>query len=111
MLNDLKIMLNIKPDDTLQDDLLNLIIRNITSHINAYIGRPELPIQLEFIVLELATRRYQRVGSEGYQSESVEGHSISFYDLDKEMQPYLDILDKHKVDDDHLSRRGRVMFL
>ena len=56
-------------------------------------------------------RRFNRIGTEGMKSESVEGHSVSFYDLEKEFVPYHDVIDKFKAEDGTSTKRGRVMFL
>ena len=100
-------MLGIK--DNLQDDVLNVIISNVSSHLKAMLGK-EIPEHLEFIVIEIVVRRFNRIGTEGMQSESVEGHSVTFYDLSKEFTPYESIIDSEK-EDDGVSRRGRVFFI
>lgn len=100
-------MLGIK--DNLQDDVLNVIISNVSSHLKAMLGK-EIPEHLEFIVIEIVVRRFNRIGTEGMQSESVEGHSVTFYDLSKEFTPYESIIESEK-EDDGVSRRGRVLFI
>ena len=48
----------------------------------------EVPIELEYIVDEATIRRFNRIGSEGMKSESVEGHSITFDDSEDPLAPY-----------------------
>lgn len=94
--------------DSSQDDVLDILISNVSSHLKAMLGK-DIPSHLDFIVEEITIRRFNRIGTEGMQSESVEGHSITFYDLEKEFTPYEDIIDDNK-DDDSAGRMGKVMF-
>ena len=48
----------------------------------------EIPLELEYIVEEATIRRFNRIGSEGMKSESVEGHSVTFEDGDDPLAPY-----------------------
>ena len=103
----IKTVLDIK--DSLQDDVLDILISNVSNHLKAKLGK-DIPKSLEFIVEEITIRRFNRIGTEGMQSESVEGHSITFYDLEKEFTPYEDIINDNK-DDDGNEKRGKVMFI
>ena len=47
----------------------------------------EIPLSLEYVVDEATIRRFNRIGSEGMKSESVEGHSVTYLDGD-ELAPY-----------------------
>ena len=96
-------------EDSRQDDVLDILISNVSSHLKAKLGK-EIPKSLEFIVEEITIRRFNRIGTEGMQSESVEGHSITFYDLEKEFAPYEDIIDDNK-DDDRGNKRGKVILI
>ncbi|MEK4924115.1 phage head-tail connector protein [Cytobacillus sp. FSL R5-0569] len=106
MLNNIKILLGIK--DNLQDDVLDVLIKNVQSHLTVLLGK-QIPEELSFIVQEIVIRRFNRIGTEGMKSESVEGHSIAFYDLKDEFVPYADIIDSYKETVDE-PKRGRVMF-
>lgn len=106
MLEKIKTLLGVK--DALQDDVINLIVENVTSHLSLMLGKG-IPRELEFIVLEISIRRFQRLGSEGYKSELVEGHRVDFYDLDKEFDPYLSIVENHKEPVEPV--RGKVRFI
>lgn len=45
-------------------------------------GVEDVPEELEYIVVEAAVRRFNRIGSEGASSHSVEGESLSWSDAD-----------------------------
>jgi hypothetical protein len=67
-----------------------------------------VPEELEFIVEELTIMRFNRLGSEGMQSESMDGHSATYGDTDlrlfeREISEYI-----HGVTD---AKRGVVRFL
>lgn len=107
MLKRIKTVLDIEDDK--QDDVLDILISNVSNHLKAKLGK-DIPESLDFIVEEITIRRFNRIGSEGAKSESVEGHTITFYDLKDEFTPYLPIIEANK-EDDGLSRRGKVMFI
>ena len=108
MLNELKLMLGIDASDTSVDDKLKLIISAATSRLRLLLGGAEPPESLDYIVLEVSIRRYNRIGSEGMESHTVEGESISFSDSDfsgfeDDIQAYLETQKS--------SAKGRVRFL
>lgn len=107
MLERIKTLLGI--EDKLQDDLLEILLQNVESHLKALIGK-DVPSHLEYIILEITVRRYNRLGAEGMRSESTEGHTTTFYDLKDEFVPYRQIIDAEK-DDDGITQRGRVRFI
>lgn len=107
-LENIKIVLDI--EDSLQDGVLGILISNVTSHLKGLLGK-EVPTDLNYIIEEITIRRYNRVGTEGMKSESVEGHRIDFYDLKDEFVPYLDVIDDHRDDPTDEPKRGRVMFI
>lgn len=103
----IKVILGI--EDTRQDRVLDILIKNVESHLKALLKKEEIPSKLDFIVEEITLRRFNRIGSEGLKSESVEGHSISFYDLKKEFDPYLEIIYEY-ADGGDKGSRGEVLF-
>ena len=108
MLNNLKLMLGIATNDTDRDSLLLLIISSATARLKTLLGGLEPHESLDYIILEVCTRRFNRIGSEGMESHTVEGESISFSDSDfagfeDDIQAYLD---KQKE-----NTRGRVRFI
>lgn len=71
-----KVLLGIK--DALQDDLLRLIQELTEAHFKAYTKASEIPTDLEYMIVEVMIRRFNRIGSEGYTSKEIEGLSMSF---------------------------------
>lgn len=110
MLQKIKTLLGI--DDALQDAVIEQITADVTSHLTILLGKA-IPLELEFIVREISIRRFQRLGSEGYKSELVEGHRVDFYELSKEFDPYLSIIEKYQevAPPPEEVKRGRVMFI
>lgn len=112
MLERIKTMLDIK--DALQDNVLNIIIENVTSHLVGKLKRlndtiVDIPVELNYVIEEIAIRRYNRIGTEGMKSESVEGHRVDFYSLSDDFKPYDDIINGYEPPKQ--SKRGKVMFL
>lgn len=80
-LSDLKTMLQIKQDDTKRDEILNLIIKNTKQALSFKLGLKadkNIPSELDFILLEVSVKRYNRLANEGMSSYSQEGQSITF---------------------------------
>lgn len=108
MLKDFKILLGIPEDDTSQDSKLNLILSGTRSRLKALLGGQDPPESLGYIITDVAVIRFNKIGSEGLSSHSVEGESLSFSDDDfagyrEDIQTYLDSQEEAK--------RGRVRFL
>jgi hypothetical protein len=94
LLNRIKTLLGV-PDN---DELIYEITELTKSKILNYINEVELPLELEFVLVELTIQRYNRIGSEGIASESVDGKSVSYEDIFENYKPYLD---------DYISRSGK----
>lgn len=106
MLNELKLLLGIA-DDSL-DEKLKLIISTSTARLKVLLGGIEPPESLEYIIREVSIIRFNKIGSEGMKSQTVEGESMTFDDGDfvgfmNEIQAFLDTQNE--------SKRGRVRFL
>lgn len=78
MLENLKLMLGIDIDNTDKDPLLKQLIALATARLKGLLGGIEPPESLDYIILEVTIKRYNRIGSEGLSSHSVEGESLSF---------------------------------
>ena len=107
MLETLKMLLGFTEDDS-RDELLNKLIELATARLKLLIGGIEPPEELEHIIIDVAVARFNRIGSEGLSSHSVEGESLSFAENDfapfsEEIQAFLE---KQKE-----STRGRVRFI
>lgn len=108
MLESLKLMLGIASSDTDRDNLLKQLTASATARLKTLLGGIEPPASLDYIVLEVTIRRFNRIGSEGMASHSVEGESISFSasefeGFEDDIQAFLDTQKE--------SARGRVRFL
>ncbi|EGQ4261167.1 TPA: phage head-tail connector protein [Staphylococcus delphini] len=70
--------------DHLQDAQLNEIITNVVDELALRLPKKQahIPKELYFIVVEVSVKRYNKVGSEGMVSESVEGRSMSYEEDD-----------------------------
>ncbi len=76
-----------------QTDLVTILFNQSSAKILAYINESEVPANLAFILNELTISRYNRLGSEGITSESVEGIQYSY--MDNELLPYYTYLDRY----------------
>ncbi len=104
ILDEVKITLGLSSSDK-DELLLSLIKRNSQTVIN-YIKEQKVPMELEYIVVELVIARYNRIGSEGLNSENSDGVSFSYSnnlldsykkDLDRYIAYKKSQLDKVKV--------------
>lgn len=113
-LDEAEIIQNIKLDleitDNLQDELLNMLLKRVIKHFKAEYGVSEIDDAYSFIFEDCVIKRFNRRGSEGAQSESVEGHSVSYYENKNEFLPYDDMLQK-AFGQSGQSRPGRVFIL
>lgn len=65
-------------DDDLQDNLLS-VIQNLTeAHFKAYSKQDSIPESLNYIIVGVMVKRFNRIGSEGMSSQTVEGLSMDF---------------------------------
>lgn len=89
LLNRVKVLLGITNNDN--EELLREIIEITKSKILNYVNESELPNELEFVLVELAIKRFNRIGSEGFTSETVDGKTMSYEDSEFEgYKKYLD---------------------
>lgn len=90
------------------DDKLNVIIELTQKRLGNLLSVKEVPEELKYIVIEVSVIRFNRIGSEGVSSHSVEGESMSFNDddfdsYDKDIRSWLNNQSDLK--------KGRVRFL
>ena len=86
LLNRIKTLLNIEGNENLIYEIVNITESKILNYINA----SEMPIELEFVLIVLAIQRFNRIGSEGIASESIDGKSVSYDDDFTGYKHYLD---------------------
>lgn len=108
MLENLKLMLGIDPADDSLDAKLLLLVSTATSRLKILLGGIDPPESMEHIIMEVAIIRFNRIGSEGLSSHTVEGESLSFTESDfsgfsDEIQAFLE--------SQQGSTRGRLRFI
>ena len=86
LLNRIKTLLNIEGNEELILEIVNITESKILNYINA----TEMPKELEFVLIELSVQRFNRIGSEGIASESIDGKSVSYDDDFTGYKHYLD---------------------
>ena len=86
LLNRLKTLLNIEGTENVIYEIVNITESKILNYINA----TEMPKELEFVLIELSVQRFNRIGSEGIASESIDGKSVSYDDDFTGYKHYLD---------------------
>lgn len=105
-----KLKLRLGIVDELQDDLLIDILDLAIDQFNSITKNDgEVPKRYHYIILEVALLKYNRKGSEGMKSESVDGYSVT-YDTD-DFKSYMWILNRDFGLDERTHReKGQVKF-
>lgn len=78
VIDDVKALLGI----TEKDELLEVVIRLTENRLKTLLGANEVPSELDYITVEVVCSRFNKIGSEGLSSHTVEGESMSFSDND-----------------------------
>ena len=74
---------NPSEEEERRDELIAVIVDNTTLRLRNLLGGvSSVPDELKYIVTEVSVKRYNRIGSEGAATHSVEGESLSFSDND-----------------------------
>ena len=95
MLKDLKRMLGlIDQNDEELDAKLNWILGTTRFRLKVLLGGIDPGDDLDYIITEVSIVRYNRIGSEGTQSHTVEGESTSF--LSSDFDAYMDDIQAYK---------------
>ena len=108
MLEKIKTLLGFASEDTDIDGKLELLISLAIARLKNLLGNIDPPEELDYIIIDVVAARFNRIGSEGLTSHSVEGESLSFTDNDfnafaDDIQSFLD----RRKD----STKGKVRFL
>lgn len=107
MLDKVKNLLGIT-DNTL-DEKLQLIISTTEDRLKHLLGGIDaVPESLSYITMEVSVARFNRIGSEGLSSHSVEGESMSWGEND--FAPYTDDIEEW-ISSQKGAKRGRVRFI
>ena len=80
MKSKIKTLLGLK--DNNQDDLLDVIIENTEQALCFKLSADEVPKELDYVLVEVAIKRFNRLKNEGMTSYSQEGESITFNSSD-----------------------------
>jgi hypothetical protein len=107
MLEQIKQLLGLT-EDTSRDDLLATIMNLATARLKLLLGGIEPPEEMEHIIVELSVARFNKIGSEGLSSHSVEGESLSF--TENEFAPFLSEIQAF-LDGQKENTRGKVRFI
>ncbi|WP_285110033.1 MULTISPECIES: phage head-tail connector protein [Pediococcus] len=111
-LKNLKVLLAMEGDNS-RDTLLNLILKNTKASLKIKLHRKakdDVPAELNYILLEVAVRRFNRFKNEGMTNYSQEGETITFKDSD--FDDFLDdIADWLSDEEDKPTSLGKVSFI
>lgn len=108
MLEDLKILLGVPEEDKSLDKKLNIILSSVRSRLKSLLGGQDPPESLGYIITDVAVIRYNRIGSEGLSSHTVEGESQAFTEDD--FAAYRDDIQAY-LDSQKEAQKGKVRFL
>lgn len=108
MIEDLKVLLGLDETDDQTERRLNLILDATKRRLKFLLGGLEPPEEMEYIILDVSVIRYNRIGSEGLSSHSVEGESLSWSGND--FAGYMDDIQSY-LDSQQTVRKGKVKFL
>lgn len=78
MLEDMKTLLGITEEDTTKDDLLELLIKQASNFAKLYTGLESSTPALKTCIVKMAIIDYNRLGTEGLESESYSGTSYNY---------------------------------
>lgn len=106
MLEKVKALIGVS--DSSLDERLAGIIDLIEARLRNLLGAEDVPEELSYIIVEASVARFNRIGSEGLSSHSVEGESMSWSedDLAPYAQDIQDYIDRQKD-----GKKGRVRFI
>ncbi|MHC3758885.1 phage head-tail connector protein [Staphylococcus succinus] len=105
-LEDVKLLIGLQ--DKTQDAQINKIIEVTEKRLISLLPKEVtiVPDELQYIVEEVAVKRYNRIGAEGMDSESVDGRSSSYQPND--FDEYLSIIEDMYAESS--SKKGSIKF-
>ncbi len=92
ILDNVKIKLSIT--DKEQDDLLELLLNDAYNYMMIYFDG-DIPMELQFIMENVAVKRYRRLGAEGISIEKIDVLSTT-YESGDDFAEYIPIMTKYK---------------
>lgn len=112
MLEKILILLGLDSPTQAMTDKLETIIGMTEQRLAFLLGIPVngIPTELSYIVVEVTIARFNRIGSEGVSSHTVQGESLTWSDDD--FKPYMDDIQEWlNAQDEVNTTRGRVRFI
>ena len=106
--SELKILLGISEDDEAEDAKWLLILKATKNRLKYLLGGLEPPEEMSYIILDVSIIRFNKIGSEGLSSHTVEGESQSWSSND--FAGYMDDIQAY-LDSQKETTKGRVKFL
>lgn len=110
VLDNVMLDLEISKDDDDSVDLLRVLLNRVISHFKAEYAVVNIDDGFSFIFEDCVIKRFNRRGAEGAKTETVDGHSMSYYDNENEFKPYDDMLQR-TFGTSGQSKEGSVLFL
>ena len=108
MLEVLKQMLGIEDADIALDKRLEWIIKTAKARLSVLLGGIAFGEDLDYIIVEVSIIRFNRIGSEGTTTHSVEGEIRSFSDSD--FDAYRDDILAYKESKSIDSSKGGILW-
>lgn len=110
MLNKILILLGLDSPTQAMTDRIETIMELTEQRLGFLLGQSVIPDELSYIVIEVTIARFNRIGSEGVSSHTVQGESLSWTDDD--FKPYMDDIQEWlNAQDDVNTTRGRIKFI
>ena len=104
MLDELKTLLGLPLNDESQDELLELLIKQATQEAKAMTSMSTITPALRVAIVKMAVYNFNRLGTEGLNSENYSGASYNY--TEGYPAEILSLLDAAKA-----QGRGGIMFL
>ena len=108
-MEDLLELLDLQDAGVEQRKKLQTIMDITSDRLKVKLGTDKVPSKLSYIVTEVSIIRFNRIGSEGLSSHTVEGESQSFSGDD--FSPYESDIQAWIDENKGTSRRGRIRFI
>ena len=110
MLEKILKLLGLENPTTAMRDRVEAIVELTEQRLMLMLGQSTIPEALSYVVVEVTIARFNRIGSEGLSSHSVQSESMTWSDDD--FKPYLnDIQTWLDAQEDPQTNRGRVRFI
>lgn len=110
MLEKILILLGLDSPTQAMTDKIETIMELTEQRLGFLLGQTVIPTELSYIVIEVTIARFNRIGSEGVSSHTVQGESLSWTDDD--FKPYMDDIQEWlNAQEDVNTTRGRIKFI